>query len=242
MKPNIIGVAAVKNKAATTAGSIGGVEVEVMLDSGSSVSLVRHEVLSRFPRMQPCSSGAGDIKLVTASGEPLQVLDHVQASIKIGDLELPHNFVVVESLVSPVIMGIDFLHNNGLVLDFTNLPVTVHTSTQPQLVQTMCHNNYVFSIYAEERNTRARICSVSVVEPPSVDMVDECAVSHFHNKTAYEYPQCPDNGLKEIVHDYRSLFRTTPGATEMAWPLYSNDRNPCASTPSTNPGTLPTGS
>ena len=34
MKPNIIVVAAAKNKAATTAASIGGVEVEVMLDSG----------------------------------------------------------------------------------------------------------------------------------------------------------------------------------------------------------------
>ena len=32
----------------------------------------------------------------------------------------------------------------------------------------------------------------------------------------YEYPQCPNNGLKEIVGDYRSLFRTTPGATEIA--------------------------
>ena len=97
MKPNIIVVAAVKNKAATTAGSFGGVEVEVMLDSGSSVSLVRQEVLSRLPRMQPSSSGAGDIKLLTAPGEPLQVLDHVQASIKIGDLERPHGFVVVEA-------------------------------------------------------------------------------------------------------------------------------------------------
>ena len=97
MKPNIIVVAAVKNKAATTAGSFGGVKVEVMLDSGSSVSLVRQEVLSRLPRMQPSKSGAGDIKLLTAPGEPLQVLDHVQASIKIGDLERPHGFVVVEA-------------------------------------------------------------------------------------------------------------------------------------------------
>ena len=57
-----------------------------MLDSGS---LVRQEVLSRLPRVQPCNSGARDIKLITESGEPLQV--------KIGDLERPHNFVVVES-------------------------------------------------------------------------------------------------------------------------------------------------
>ena len=164
MKPNIIVVAAVKNIAATTSGSIGGIEVEVMLDSGSSVSLVRQEVLSRLPRMQPSKSGAGDIKLLTALGEPLKVLDHIQASIKIGDREHPHDFVVVKSLVSPVILGFVVLHNNGLVLDFTSLPVTVHTSTS---VPT-CTNDVpqsVFSIYAEERNTQTINCAVSVVEP-----------------------------------------------------------------------------
>ena len=122
--------------------SIGWVEVEVILDSGSSVLLVPQEVLSRLPRMQPGSSGAGDIKLTTESGQPLQVLDHVQASIKIGDLERPHDFVVVEGLVSPIIFGIDFLHNTGLVLDFTSLPITVHTSTSAPT----CTNNVYTTI------------------------------------------------------------------------------------------------
>ena len=53
---------------------------------------------------------------------------------------------------------------------------------------------------------QARICAINVVQPPSVDIVDECAIPHF-NETAYEYPQCPDNCL---VHDYRSLFQMTP--------------------------------
>ena len=36
-----------------------------------------------------------------------------------------HDFVVVDSLVTPVILGIDFLPQNGLVLDFTCTPVMV---------------------------------------------------------------------------------------------------------------------
>ena len=37
-----------------------------------------------------------------------------------------HDFVVTEQLVAPVISGVDFFHNKGLVLDFTNSPVSVH--------------------------------------------------------------------------------------------------------------------
>ena len=33
-----------------------------------------------------------------------------------------HDFVVVESLVTPMILGVDFLHENALVLDFKHQP------------------------------------------------------------------------------------------------------------------------
>ena len=77
-------------------------EAEVMLDSGSAVSLVRQEVLSQAPKM-PSVAVAESIQLVTASGDPLRILGRVRAPVKIGDLELIHDFVVVENLVSPVI-------------------------------------------------------------------------------------------------------------------------------------------
>ena len=44
---SFIVVAAVKSKVATIVGIIGGVGVDVMLDSGSSVSLIQQEVLER---------------------------------------------------------------------------------------------------------------------------------------------------------------------------------------------------
>ena len=59
----------------------------------------------------------------------------------------------------------------------------------------MYRNLFFFYIYAEEQYARTRICVVSMVEPPDVDIVDECAVPHFYNNTAYEYPQCTNNGL-----------------------------------------------
>ena len=49
---------------------------------------------------------ARSLQLVTAAGNPLPILDHVRAAVKLGELEIMHNFVV-ENLVSPVILGVD---------------------------------------------------------------------------------------------------------------------------------------
>ena len=49
------------------------------------------------------------LQLVTASGERLPVLGHIKVSIKLGELELLHEFVVVETLVAPIILGVDFM-------------------------------------------------------------------------------------------------------------------------------------
>ena len=40
---------------------------------------------------------------------------------------MDHPFVVVQSLITPVISGIDFMQKHGLVLDFTITPVTIHS-------------------------------------------------------------------------------------------------------------------
>ena len=45
--------------------------------------------------------------------------------IQLGELEFTHTFVVVSKLVAPVILGVDFLHANGLVLDFIQIPVCI---------------------------------------------------------------------------------------------------------------------
>ena len=114
-----------KSSATVTKGELGSVLVEFMLDSGSSVSLVQHNIL-RNAKGVVWVEAPKLLKLVTASGDLLQIVGHVQAPVKLGELELQHKFVVVEKLVAPVILGVDFLHCNSLVLNFTQSPVIVH--------------------------------------------------------------------------------------------------------------------
>ena len=93
--------------------------MELMLDSGSSISLVQRDVLSQAQNVVGVKA-TRSLQLVTASGEQLPIVGHIQALVKLGELKLLHDFVVVEYLVTPVIFGADFLHENALVLDFTS--------------------------------------------------------------------------------------------------------------------------
>ena len=65
-------------------GRVGEVAVEIMLDTGLAVSLLRRkeaDSMNTYPSAQGCSS----IQLVTASGEPLPIVSCVKASVQITD-------------------------------------------------------------------------------------------------------------------------------------------------------------
>lgn len=118
---DVITVATIKSRLAVAPGKLCDTVVEVMLDSGSSVSLVQQCILSRTRGWTSTDTPKG-LRLVTASGENLPIEDYVRARVKIGELDIAHDFVVVKSLVTHVILGVDFLHKNALMLDFTTNP------------------------------------------------------------------------------------------------------------------------
>ena len=113
-----------QTQGAVITGRLGGIGVDIMLDSGSSVSLIRNELLQKLDSIVQIPPETFPLQLVTASGEELP-LDHVRMPIHLGELKLMHTFVVVNNLVSPVVLGVDFLQANALVLDFTKTPVEV---------------------------------------------------------------------------------------------------------------------
>ena len=103
--------------------------MDIMLDSGSSVSLIRKDMANQMknptvllPSVRP--------SLVTASGDPLPVIDYIQGVVAIGRLEALHNFSVVSDLITPAILGVDFLQQHGLSLDFSTVPLSVVSARQ----------------------------------------------------------------------------------------------------------------
>ena len=102
---------------------------------------------------------------MTASGEELPIVEHIQAPVQLGELELLHEFVVVENLVAPVILGVDVLHGNGLVLDFTQTQVGVRYANPSPATVTQSlpgmPEAHVLPLYQAERKTHKSMCNHS---------------------------------------------------------------------------------
>ena len=214
-----------------TTGSLGGILSEVMLDSGSSVLLVRQDVLSEMQYVR-LTEAVVSVNLVTASGEKLPIVEHIRAMVQLGELELLHDFAMVKNLVVPVILGVDFLHKNGLVLDFTQIPATVryanssHTTPSESIAATASSVSDALPIYQAEHKANAKLCIIRALEEPRADVIDECAVPNYHKPVEIEFPECSLPSFQTVIEEYQSLFRTTPGVTEAACHYIPTTGNP----------------
>ena len=189
-----------------------------MLDSGSSVSLIQVDTLEGAADVVEVAA-ARQIQLITASGDQLPILKHVKAPVQLGELCVTHEFVVVNTLVAPVILGIDFLQQNGLVLDFTQIPVAVRNNPQKSdvLIEKSMAIAQVVPIYEAAKINVAEVCAISVDQESQVDVVEDCAVPNYNVPPHVEFPACTLNGFESLLERYRTLFCTKPGYTEDAW-------------------------
>ena len=94
-------------------GSIGHLNLEVMLDSGSSISLLAQANVAQMTNI--IEKPVPKVLLRTASGIPFPVVSYVTASVLIQNVEtlLQHDFFVVSDLIVPAILGLDFLQQHG---------------------------------------------------------------------------------------------------------------------------------
>ena len=154
VSPHLTVVAAARSSATTVQGRVGDTEVEVMLDSGASVSLVREDTATRLLGSQPVSEAS--VHVISATGEPIPVLGLVILPVQVRPIEVDHPLVVVQSLITPVILGINFLQAHGLILDFTTTPV--HVTTQP--TSDSSRKESAQQVLYDARKTKARVCTV----------------------------------------------------------------------------------
>ena len=93
---------------------IGGLMVNSLFDSGSSVSLVTTSIVQQSG--YPICEGFHK-KLVSASGNQLEIRGRICSPIIVGEIKIDQIFVVVSELITPVILGIDFLIRHKVHLD-----------------------------------------------------------------------------------------------------------------------------
>ena len=190
--------------------------MDILLDSGSTVSLVRNSILPRTLGVKQLKPG--DLQLVSAAGEPMPVVGQANVVVQVGQLSVEHPLVVVDSLISPVILGMDFLQQHGLVLDFASSPISVTTRHTPPNSHGQLQD--IQPIVEDVQKAKAKICAVYSESSSELteEVVDDCAIPRFSTTTGpdYDMPQCSTDSLSLLLNEYQELFRTSPGCTTAA--------------------------
>ena len=186
--------------------------VEINIDSGSSISLVRGSLTSDHK----LNAAPQDLQLVSAAGEPIPILGQITLPIQLGGLKVDYLLVVVRSLITPVILGIDFMHKHGLVLDFTTTPISVRNNTmsvdcQPDLTQVH----------------KMKVATVPSTFQSTDETVDDCAVPIFDSTSAaYDLSKCSDSNLLVLLQTHKQLFNTSPSRTTITEHFIPTTGNP----------------
>ena len=190
-----------------------------MLDSGSSVSLIREEALTGM-NMVVKDKPSQNVRVVTAAGEDLPILYHVTARVKLNMVDRVHDFLVVENLVAAAILGVDFLRQQGLLLDFRTAPVTVlpppNAESRTQSYSMDDGHSNLEKIWARQAKKRDQACSVADITDPDTNIVDECTIPAFGAHTGTEAPAYVRPCFNSVVKEFSDLLSTHPGVTKAA--------------------------
>ena len=96
---------------------IEGVECKIILDSGSSVSLISNTI---FRTVKDIIPSPAEQLLLTAPGNKMQSLGEADLEITIGKFRSPQKFSITSSLITDCFLGLDFLANHRISHDFAN--------------------------------------------------------------------------------------------------------------------------
>ena len=128
---------------------IDGQEFLCVVDSGASISLVSKEKWeSCFPNHLPVTA---EIVAETAIDTPMGLLGKILLTVQVGSSEKEHEFYVVESLGSDVILGLDWILNNKEIIDLNEQMLKFPDgTTEPILLQNMGLSSRMIAVLQED--------------------------------------------------------------------------------------------
>ena len=91
-----------------------------LVDSGAAVSLIHLQAYKLMPdTLKTAITLPGELEtLATADGSPMHIIGHATITLHLKNLRVTHHFIVVESLMTDVILGIDFQREYRISYDW----------------------------------------------------------------------------------------------------------------------------
>ena len=90
------------------------------MDSGAAVSLIHSQAYKLMPdTLKTAITLPGELEaLTTADGSPMHIIGHATITFHLKNLRVTHHFIVVESLMTDIILGIDFQREYRILYDW----------------------------------------------------------------------------------------------------------------------------
>ena len=90
------------------------------MDSGAAVSLIHLQAYKLMPdTLKTVITLPGKLEtLTTADGSPMHIIGHATITLHLKNLRVIHHFIVVESLMTDIILGIDFQREYRISYDW----------------------------------------------------------------------------------------------------------------------------
>ena len=194
----------IKPHAPSVVGKVGGVSTEIMLDSGSSVSLLSQETAIQLTgvKQQPLPQ----MQLQTASGKSLPIKDYVIVDVQLDMMStsICHNFLIVISLIAPVILGTDFFQQHGLILDFTKPTIYIYPKQDDIPVD-------IQNIWNTVAQQKPHIKMIAAIRESSTDVTTDYAIPDYGALQQHELPEYRSALFSKVITQYKELFCTVPG-------------------------------
>ena len=92
---------------------IDGDVVTLLVDTGSSISILHHSIRDKNPSLKSSSLNKMEFSAVTANGQPLDVMGSIMVNVTAGVLDMQHKFYVAGDINSDGILGLDLLSSLG---------------------------------------------------------------------------------------------------------------------------------
>ncbi|KHJ41621.1 zinc knuckle [Trichuris suis] len=205
-------------------GVLAGHAMNLMLDTGSSVSLLKLSLFTVLLKQdRVISHTTSDNVVVSAFGEESSLKGEAMLTVKIGRYERSHQFLLAETLLTPVVLGHDFLSKYGWCIGYAKNRLTHISGERVPLVVKAT------PVEASEKHETTKLSErylpVSAIVENDDDLLDDCTVPDYSAKYTLDLPQC-SSYYADILKQFKELFSAKPGATTMAYHVIPTGKNP----------------
>ena len=134
-----------------------------LVDTGACASIINNDCYENLLReglkVKTLTNKNSWPILRGVGGFPLQINNEILVNIELGKIKIEQRFFVIDKIRTDILLGIDFLSNNKLMLDFSN--------------NVLIKNNYMLPLLFRGSKTRLALLSQdSQIRPNSLNKLE----------------------------------------------------------------------